>query len=167
MMRQLPLWVPTPRRHCKLPITPRYVGLLWMSLLCLLFGAAYSPFSNIPHIVPLGLDVLTAWLPNATDSWNPAWVYGVLWAWLGVRGVYAVLKRKEGHLVFAGQTAVFTMWAAAYVAAFVLGDPRAWVTAGIFLVAAGSTWSFTRVDPPLRAFVGKARLRWIRLSQRR
>lgn len=142
----------------RLPIAPRYIGLFWMSILATLMGVAYSPIGNIPHTLPLGLDVIVALLPQATAGWNPIWVYGVLWLIVGVGGLLTVLLRKRGAAVFGIQVGLYTTWFLGYGMAFLLGDPRAWVTAGYFLVAAGATWSLTRVDPPLRILWRKVSL---------
>lgn len=150
-MRRIKGWGPW-----AVPIAPRYVGLLWMSIMCVLCGLAYAPFSNIPQVLPPGLNVIGAIVP--------VWVFGLLWLVFGIWGIITILRRQKGEVVFAGQVALFFFWGISFLMAWFLGAPRSWVSAGIFLVFAGATWSFTRVDPPLRLLWKKVRFRWTRSS---
>lgn len=143
------------------PIAPRYIGLMWVSILCCMMAVAYSPLSNIPIHLPPGLEVATGLLPDASGWWHPAWVLGAAWGSVGVGGLVAIARRKPGELVFQAQLAMLVYWALSFLMAFlILGDPRSWVTAGFFLVMSGQTWSWTRVDPPFRKLW--RRLPWIR-----
>ena len=122
-------------------IEPRYIGLLFASLGCLLFGTAYTPLSNVPAQLPPGLTILADYVP--------IWVFGGLWLLTGVAGVVTIVARRRGPIVFAGMVSMYTLWTAAYTAGWILGNERGWVAAGIFLVMLGMVYSFTRVDPPL------------------
>lgn len=136
------------RRLVDGPIQPRYQGLLFSSALCVLFGIGYSPVSNIPARLPLGLDIISAVIP--------LWVFGGCWLLVGILGLITIYRRRKGAAVFAGQVAMYSIWTLGYTFAWVLsfwdiGEPRAWVSAGIFGVLTGMVVSFTRVDPPLWA----------------
>lgn len=133
---------------------------MWLSGLCLFMGVAYSPWSNIPAKLPLGLEVVTGFLPAATDHWNPVWLFGALWASAGVVGLGSILFRRSWETVFHAQIALCTYWTFSFLVAWFLGEPRAWVTSGFFAVYAGMAWSFTRVDPPFRSLW--RRIRWTR-----
>jgi hypothetical protein len=83
-------------------------------------------------------------------------VFGAVWLLVGFAGMITILRRRKGAAVFAGQVMMFGTWALGYLAAWVLtfwgiGDPRAWVTAGIFAGLTGMVIAFTRVDPPMWA----------------
>lgn len=143
------------------PVPPRYRGLMWMSLMCILLGLAYSPVSNVPSQLPEFLKIATRLLPAATDHWNPVWAFGLAWGIVGIVGFTAPLMRKRLEVVYHIQLGLFSYWSLTYLGAWVLGEPRAWVAGSWFAVMAGATWNFTRVDPPFQGIWGRWR-RWIR-----
>lgn len=122
-------------------ITWRYKALIFPSMLCVEYGIAYLPSSNGPVNLPAGVDLLADVVP--------LWVFGALFLIVGIAGILTILLHRHGSAVFAGVVSMFTLWAAAYFAAFVLGDSRAWLAAGNFLALAGITYCLTRIDPPL------------------
>jgi hypothetical protein len=143
------------------PITPRYFGLMWISILCCIMAIAYSPLSNLPVTRPPGLSVATGLLPEAAGWWHPAWLLGAAWTTVGVSGLVTIARHRPGELVFQAQLAMLVYWALSFLMAFfILGDPRSWVTGGIFLIFSGITWSLTRVDPPFRTLW--RRFKWTR-----
>ena len=123
-------------------LSPRYGGLLFMSLGCVMFGFAYTPLSNVPAKLPAGLEILEAYVP--------IWVFGAMFMAAGISGVFIIATKRRGAWVFAAQVMMFSLWFAAYFTAWAFnGDPRSWLGASIYLIFAGTTYSLTRVDPPL------------------
>ena len=123
------------------PREARYMILGVMSALSCVFGIAYTPLSNVPPRLPVGLDVLTGIVP--------LWVFGALWLTTGVGGIVTVALRRTGTAVFAAQFGMDLTWTGAYATAWLLGDDRAWISTAIFFAHAGVVAFATRVEPPL------------------
>jgi hypothetical protein len=123
------------------PREAREVILAALSGFAIFVGYAYTPMSNVPARLPLGLDLLTGIVP--------LWVFGALWIISGAGGLAAIALRRNGLAWFAFQFGMNLTWMGTYAAAWVAGDPRAWVTVGIFSLPAIVVAAATRVEPPL------------------
>ncbi len=124
------------RRH-----SPRAWILLFGSLIAVVYGIAYTPLSNLPQHLPLGLDVVSLVIP--------LWVFGALWLFFGLSGVIVFLSRRRGTWVFAGQFGLFVSWGVSYAIAWGMGDPRAWISAALSGGVAGMIANAMRVEPPM------------------
>lgn len=121
--------------------SPRAWVLLFGSLIAVTYGIAYTPLSNLPPYLPLGLDVVSTVIP--------LWVFGALWLCFGIAGVVVFFARRVGAWVFAGQAGLFITWAVSFGIAWFLGDPRAWISMALSAGVAGMIANAMRVEPPM------------------
>lgn len=141
-------------RATRIPREARDMILGVMSALSCVFGIAYTPLSNIPARLPVGLDLLTGIVP--------LWVFGAMWLAAGISGLAVVYFRRIGAAVFAAQFGLFITWTLAYFTAWVIGEPRAWLSAVVFAGYALVVAFATRVDPPLWRPPLRWRTKWTR-----
>lgn len=130
------MWDRLSRRH-----SPRAWVLLFGSLIAVTYGIAYTPLSNLPAHLPLGLDVVSLVIP--------LWVFGLLWLTFGLGGIVVFVIRRTGTWAFAGQFGLFISWAVSYGIAWGMGDPRAWISAALSGGVAGMIANAMRVEPPM------------------
>lgn len=129
----------------------RFLGLLFLIGECFRLGIAYTPLSGHPEVLPKALQIITAPLPQATDSWHPIWVFGGAWLVCGLVALFAFRRPNVHTFVYVAVTVGLAYWAAAYVVAQIQGnDPRAWFTASGYVLFAFITFVFGHVTRPKR-----------------
>lgn len=131
---------------------PRGSVLLAMSWLCALHGVAYTPLSEGPIEVPLGLQSLGEVVPLE--------VYGFLWfiaAVLAFLGAFrSRLGRQRDHADawgFGVAAGLFAAWGTAYIGGWAVavsdGIPsRSWITGGLYLCLAVIATAAARMTNP-------------------
>lgn len=131
---------------------PRGSVLLAVAWVCALHGVAYTPLTDGPITIPIGLQALSEVIPLE--------VYGVLWFVTAILTVIGAFRGKNGrqrdHADAWGyglSAGMFAAWGFSYVAGWTValsnGAPsRAWVTGCIYLAFAVVITAAARMTNP-------------------
>ena len=111
-----------------------WVGLLIISLACLLKGITYLPFAVDDGPIP------------AVERWIPMWIAAAVWIGVGMLGLLAVWRRRGGPLMVGAGTSLHVLWGLLYMGAWLSGaSERSYVTSILyFAFAAMVLWGYGR-----------------------
>lgn len=93
----------------------RVLGLATLAWYSFRFGLIYTPLLDREVRVPPALGKITAFLPQATEHWQPVWFLGFLWATLGLMALVAIVLPGLHNFVYIGAVAYSAYWMLAYV----------------------------------------------------
>lgn len=131
---------------------PRGSVLLAIAWVCALHGVAYTPITDGPIEIPLGLQALSIVIPLE--------VYGVLWFVAAALALAGAIRTRTGgqhdHADawgFGVSAGMFAAWGFSYVSGWILavseGIPsRSWITGCLYLCLAVIATAAARMSNP-------------------